>query len=229
MKELKELISKKVEACLATGIIEKTIEKNIEQAIEKNIEQAVEKAIASQFDEYEGGIRKQLNELFAEKLRIDIDEIPIRIYNEQMLVAVKRHLSNMFEDRAAARFNEEIEKFLAPAPEDIDIHDFINEVVEKFREYRQADDAEEVTIKLGPAGVVDGYRLELVRGRDQHVYKGELSLYITLDGHIRISHRHNYSPYTFCPAEAYVFKLYAAGSRITGIDSFDASNCDLSL
>lgn len=56
----------------------------------------------------------------------------------------------------------------------------------------------------------------------------DLQLFI-IDGAIRISHQQKYNPTCFSEHEAFVFKLYAANTRLTGIAEFDADDCDLML
>jgi hypothetical protein len=46
---------------------------------------------------------------------------------------------------------------------------------------------------------------------------------------IRLNHRQAYNPTCFTEHEALVFKLYAAGTVITGLDEFESCECELAL
>jgi hypothetical protein len=56
----------------------------------------------------------------------------------------------------------------------------------------------------------------------------DLQLYIS-NNKIRISHKSAYNPTCFSDEEALIFKLYAAGTIIAGLEDFDADDCDLTL
>ena len=50
------------------------------------------------------------------------------------------------------------------------------------------------------------------------------------DGTARLQGRHgSTSPYYLFDADALIFKAYAQGVIFTGLDDFDADNCDLAL
>lgn len=226
MKEITQIVNEKVQAMITNGDIQLTIEKGIEKAI-KN-------AIDNQFQNY-GHITKQISKAIEEGLNINISNIPFESYNEQMLVAVKGHLGALFQEVASEKFITEMDKLLAPAPKEMSIEQFIETIVGfwKTDDFQDIDDLDDyATIEIDKDGR-DHYSLKMWKQKNPlaavtYTNRAELHLFF-INNKICINHRHSYNPTCFSSHEAFVFKLYAAGTIITGMDDFDKNNCDLIL
>ena len=227
MKEIQEIINNKVQSMINDGSIQKSIEESIAKSIQT--------AIKSQFDSW-GSITKQIEEAMKEGLKINIKDIPFESYNEQMLVAVKSRLSGLFKCAASEKFMEEMDKVLAPAPKEMAMKEFVETVAETWKtdEPWDANDIDEYATVEIERNEYDSVSLQMWKQKESsssyssHSNPADLQLYI-IKGAIRISHKQSYNPTCFSEHEAFVFKLYAAGTILTGIDDFDPDDCDLML
>ena len=230
MKELQTIVN---------GIVEKMIKDNTIQAIiEKSVQGAITEAIASQFKSY-GSITKQIEKAIEDGLKIDTKNIPFESYNEQMLVIIKQRLGDMFKGIAAEKFMSEMDGILAPAPAEISINELVEVIVSfwKTDEPWEADDLDEqATVdfeenEYGGFSVKMWKQAETLSTYSRRKNSADLELYISGKDTktIRINHHQSYNPTCFDQHEAFIFKLYAAGTVITGLDSFDPDDCELTL
>ena len=131
-----------------------------------------------------------------------------------------------------------MDKVLAPAPAEMPIRELVETVVNTWKtdEPWDADDLDdEATVELEePTYPRGGYSLKMwkKKGGDSRFTlrsnSEDIHLYL-IDGKIQINHRQRYNPTCFDEAEALIFKLYAAGTVITGLSDFDPEDCDLTL
>ena len=226
MKDIQTIVNDKVREMIEGGAIT--------EAIEKGIEDAISKAIDSQFKSY-GGITKQIETALDDGLRINKSDLPFETYNQQMLVAVKAKLGNMFQGAASERFLQEIDNVLEPAPQEITLQELVEKVVSiwKTDEPWDAEHLDEYATVETKENDYGGISIKIWKQTDSSNYSSykrtaDLHLFITNDV-IRINHTHSYNPTCFQEHEAFIFKLYAAGTKITGIEDFDADDCDLTL
>jgi hypothetical protein len=229
MKELQEIVNNKVKKMVEDGIIQTKIEESLQGAIEK--------AIGSQFETW-GNVTKQIEEALKNGLKINPDDIPFEAYSEQMLVLVKTKLGQMFKGAAADRFLSEMDKVLDPAPKEIPIGKFVEKIVSfwKTDDPWDADDLDdEATVEFDNDNhIASSFSLSMWKQKDSSGYSSrsrsaDIQLYINKDGEIRINHRQHFNPTCFNQEEAYIFKLYAAGTKLTGLDEFDPDECELTL
>lgn len=231
MQEIQKIVNAKVQSMVEDGSIQKVVEQGVEKAIEK--------ALNDQFRVY-GGISKQLDEALKNGLQINIKDLPFETYNQQMLAAIKQRLGSMFHGAATERFRDEMDKLLAPAPKEMSVKALVEAIVALWKSdeaWGNDDFDAEASVEL-ESHSYGGYTLEMWKERDSR-YGGanrpDVQLYITGGGDqeegmtIRINHKHRYNPTCFSSAEALVFKLYAAGTVITGLSEFDVFECDLTL
>lgn len=222
MQTIQEIVNNKVQSMVDDG--------SIQTAIETGVQQAIEQVIKKQFESY-GNFTKQLAAAVEEGLQINTKDLPFETYNQQMLAAVKGKLGSMFKGLAAERFMAEIEKTLAPAPAEMSINELIETIVKFWREseFGRLNIRDFALVEINSSGW---------KGKSVHLWKNhkensmcrpDVDLYISEDGKIRINHTHNYNPTCFEEHEAFIFKLYAAGTVITGIEDFDPDNCALNL
>jgi DNA mismatch repair ATPase MutS len=226
MERIQDIVNAKVRQMVDGGIIK--------QAIEDGVEKAVCSAVADQFKSY-GDIAKTVKAAIKEGLRFDKNEVPFETYNQQMLVAIKQRLGIAFADAAAGKFLEEIDNILEPAPREITLKNFAEKMAELWKEslsyYDKYHDDLVVNFKdedsLSEKNSLCSIKFTATTGH-RFDNNDEIKLFL-IDGKIRINHKHKYNPTCFSAHEAYVFKLYAAGTIITDIESFDPGDCDLTL
>jgi len=233
MQDLHEIINNKVQAMVDDKVIQK--------AVENGVAKAIETAIANQFERF-GGVTSQIEKTIKEGLQVDLKDLPFETYNAQMLVLIKSKLGNMFQGAAADRFLSEMDRILAPVPKEMPIHEFVETVVGfwKTDEPWDADDMDDyATVEVEPYRDDPNSKditLKFWKQKERNDFLSSrkkenpptMQLFI-LDGRIRINHKHEYNPTCFSETEALVFKMYAAGTVLTGIEGFDQDNCDLTL
>ncbi len=229
MQQIQEIVNSKIKAMIDENIIQKTIEDNVEKAINE--------AISNQFRSY-GAITKQIEDGIEKGLQINLKDMPFEVYNQQMLVAVKTKMSNLFAAEASNKFMTEMDTLLAIAPKEIALTELVEQVAAlwKTEEPWDADDLDEYATVEVEQGKYSrkSYTLKMWKQKESnsryssHSNSPVIELYI-IDGKIRISHNQTYNPTIFHEHEALIFKLYSAGTVITGVDNFDPDNCDLTL
>lgn len=226
MQELQEIVNAKVAKLVTEG--------TIQESIEKGIQNAIESAIDSQFHNY-GNITKQLEKGIEEGLKINTSDLPFESYNEQMLVAVKTKIGGMFASEASSKFMAELDKTLAPAPKELSINELVNVITTEWKSDDPWNDDnvdEYATVELEQHKWGSTcHSLKMWKQRNSSSFSttsADIEIYIS-DGKIRISHHQRYNPTCFDSAEAFIFKAYAAGTTITGIEDFNEDDCELCL
>jgi hypothetical protein len=226
MKEIQSVVNDTVATMLSDGTVEKLIATNVQKAIET--------AITDNFRSY-GGITKQISTAIEEGLKINPSDIDFQSYNEQMLVAVKTKLGNLFAGAASERFLSEIDDVLKPAPESISLKEIVEFIVKDWREDEfETDGDDEATVET-ETSTYGSVSVKLWKERTSRYGSSSPALEFYLSGakgeglRVRINHRHSYNPTCFSTTEAFLFKLYAAGTVITDVEDFDAYDCDLTL
>lgn len=231
MKTIQSVIDAKVSEMISGGVIEETIQKSVEKAITR--------ALENQF-EYYGSITRLLEESIKEGLQINTKDIPFDTYNAQMLAAIKIKLGNMFHGQAYEHFLSQIDVMLKPVPKEISIEDFLEKIASMWKtdEPWNADDLDDyMTVeieKYDRSWVGDSphgswtIKCWKQKERGYSSRSADLNLYVS-GGKIRISHNQHYNPTCFNDEDAFVFKLYAAGTIITGIADCDPDDLDLCL
>lgn len=225
MKELQEIVSNKIQQMVNDN--------TIQSAIEGGIEKAVTSAISQQFQSY-GNITKQLEAAIGAGLMIDRSQIDFETYNQQMLVAINQKVGSFFAEQASSRFMEEMDKILAPAPKQITITELVNTIAGFWREEAQTYPegfADEATIEI-----VESYgspSLKMWKKKEpastfHSTPSPDVHLYL-LRNRVAINHLHSFNLTTFCQHDAFIFKLYSAGTEITGLDEFDPDDCEVCL
>jgi len=223
MQTIQQIVNDKVQSMIEDG--------SIKSVIETGVQKAIEYAISEQFGNY-GSVTKSLNEAVKNGLMINTKDLPFETYNQQMLVAVKEKLGSLFQGAASEKFMAEIEKTLAPAPAQISVKDLVETIVKIWRE--DEFDTENLdyvaAVKLKEESW--GSTLFMWKNKDSNSRYSKtepnLKLFIS-HGSIRINHAHQYNPTCFNEHEAFIFKLYAAGTKITGLEEFDPDEYDLTL
>jgi hypothetical protein len=227
MKSIQEVVGAKVSGMISDGTIEKLIGDSVEKAISS--------AIKQQFESY-GSITKQIELAIKDGLKINTKDLPFEAYNAQMLVAVKQKLGDMFRGQSCERFLDEIDRLLEPAPAEVSIVDFLEKIAGfwKTDEPWDADDLDEyMTVEIEPyrsRGDDGDWNIKIWKKKDRYSGSRNADIDLFLLGNkIRISHKQCFNPTSFHDEEAYIFKLYGAGTTITGIANCDPESLDLRL
>ena len=156
-----------------------------------------------------------------------------------MLVAVKQKVGAMFANEASAKFMQEIDRVLKPVPKEMSIKELIETVVILWKSdsawnFDELDEQATVELEKDDRFGLNSYTLKMWKQKDGsssfRSRKGseDLNLFI-VNGKIKISHTQSYNPTCFSEEQTLVFKLYSAGTLITGLDEFDPCECDLTL
>ncbi len=224
MEAIQQIVNNQVQTMIDSGAIQKSIELSIEKSINS--------AINAQFESY-GNLTKQIKDGFEEGLKIDFKDMPFESYNQQMLAAIKTKISNLFAAEASTKFMLEMDKVLEPAPLEIHIKDLVEKIVEFWKkddhdnldEYAKVEFQEWEYSSRG-----EDFNLKMWKNQEDQYSSSspDLQLFISSDG-IRINHKHSYNPTCFSEDDAFIFRLYSAGTKITGMDSFNSDDCDLTL
>jgi hypothetical protein len=198
----------------------------IKELVEEGVEKALTGVINDMLSSY-GPVTKELKETIKSGLKINPDQIDFSVYNKQMTVLVNQRLGNMFAGRAQDRFMKEVEKVLEPAPEKIDIGCLVKKVVGFWAadqaDYWEDDVLECAVVEMEKSDIVGGWGLKLRKEKREYGKNNtNIDLYIKTDGSIGIRHGLDCNPTTlFSDADAFIFKLYAAGTLITGAEDYD--------
>lgn len=220
MKTIEDVAGKAVKEMIASG--------KVEELIKLNIEKSISSAISSQFQSY-GDLTKTIETAMKEGLKIDTSEIPFDSYNAQMLVAIKERLGSMFAGNAYEHFLSQIDDLLGTPPKEIECGDFLEKIAEFWKTDEPWDSDMDYRMnveitKYDNCGKGDNdWNIKLSTGER---FGDDLHLFI-LGGKIRINHSQSFNPTCFRDPDAYVFKLYGAGTIITGIADCDPDNLDL--
>lgn len=226
MDAIRDAVSSKIQSMIDDGSLQKKIEDGVEKAINH--------AIDEQFQKY-GPIVRDLEQQLKEKLQLDFSALPFDTYNKQMAVALKQRFGQFFHAEAAARFFAEIDEVLAPAPAEVDINDFVETIVGFWKSddpfyYDQLDD--NATVEISDRGrhskTLKMWKKKEAGGYHTSRNSADIELFI-MNNKITVSHNQRFNPTCLSQETAYIFKLYAAGTLITGIDEFDENNCNLEL
>lgn len=229
MKDIQNVVNAAMLKMVESGAIEKKIEDALEGAINS--------AINEQFSRY-GSVQKMIEKSFEEGFKFDSSSIDFDSYNAVILAGVKQKINDSFKADSSSLLMTELDKMLKEAPDEIDIHEFINTICEFWRDdyeayYDWADYANvEILNKETSSSLGESLSIKLSIDNDLRSYSSskerDLHLYVR-KGKIRISHNNAFNPTCLSAWEGYIFKLYAAGTTITGMDDFDEGDCDLSV
>lgn len=227
MKTIPEIAHAKIESMVQNG----EIEKKIEEAISGSITSAIDELFRSY-----GSMTKEIEKTLEQGLKISSSAIDFESYNEQMLVFIRAKLANFFQEQAAEKFDSQLNEMLGPIPEQITLKEFVERIVQFWREDRFLDweECDEfATVELSERDASgDSYTLKMWHKVSERFTtarrREDIHLYI-LGNQIRINHHHNYNPTCFDAVEAYIFRLYSAGTVITDLETFDEDYCNLAL
>lgn len=219
MKELQEIANQAIEKYLNSGDIEKTIE----EQIAKNLRSAIESAFQW------GKLNKTIKEIVENKLELSFYDVDLHSYNAIMLEALKGQITQFTNEEALAGFNKVLSETFGEAPQEISINDVVEKILESWRSDDPFDcdkKAAEITYEKHDYPLNGSYSLEISDG--ERYSEDKFSLYF-LDNKLRISHKSALNPTTLRGIEGYLFKLYAAGTTIKGLDEFAPDDIDLDL
>lgn len=221
--DIQEIVNNKIQEMIDSGSIQKKIEASIQQSIES--------AIEGQFRSY-GDITKQIEAVFKGGFKLDSSKIDFDSYNQVMLSAVKGKLNQYFAEESSSKFMKQLDEIFSPTPKEMSVEDFVGQIIDQWKSsnesYYDWEDYAEVSLEKNEYPL-KGYSLEMhVKSTGYRSSKEkELSLYIGDDGDIRLSHRFQYNPTALFGDDAIVFRLYSAGTKLTGLAEFDPDTCDL--
>lgn len=226
MKELNELVQAKLNEMAQSGAIEKLISDKVEGLVAD--------ALSDTFRSY-SPLSKKLKESLENGLSINFDEIDYPSYNAIMLGAVQGHISKYFEGQVIKNLDDQITTLLGAPDKEMSISDLTDNLIEIIKSNMDSDFRFDDTYSAGVRVSSESNHGKSLKIRldDNVISKPNLvHLYLGEDGSkIRINHMHDgFNPTMAYGLEnllnAYIFKLYAAKTKIIGWDSFDPCDHD---
>lgn len=205
------------------------------EKIEQKVEGMFDEIINDLFRSY-GDIAKQIKETLKETIKLDLNTVNLEEYNAVILAGLKKRINEVYQNDAQKHCFDLLEKQLEPAPESIDIHEFLTNIGNFIREEHQDDfeqygndDSLEITIEdYIHNDSPDSYSIKIDMPESRTRLGKILHLFI-LEGHICISHRMVFNPTFLRDVDGYVFKLYAGKTKITGVSEYDEYKIDHSI
>ena len=231
MKEFENIFQEAVNEYVNSGDIQKRIKEKVKQTFDSIIDSAFSW----------GDLKKNIENVIKEKVKIDPNQVELDTYNIMIENALKDKLLEFKNNEAAANFSKTIDKMFGEAPKEIDIHKLIDSIVEKQKEnlydIESYEEYAEVEKKLDLDSSYQTADFKIKFEYENRYSSGEeVSLHLSrMDKEkdqtwrLSISHKMNINPTALFDVEAYIFQLYAAGTRITGVEEFNGHNCDLLL
>lgn len=219
MKELNELVQNKLNEMAESGAIEKLVSDQVEKLVAN--------ALSDTFRSY-SPLSKKLEEAFKTGLDVDFEKIDYASYNQIMLTAVQGHIDNYFGKQMRKDLDEQIETLLSVPPKEISLADLADNIVKLVRDNLDEEDdyLSSISFEVDERSYGNSLSVKLdTNGSEKEI----CNLYLGSNpvATIRINHRHNHSFNPTCPRglegaiSAYIFKLYAAKTVITGLADFD--------
>lgn len=219
MKELQDIANQAIFGYLESGKLQEKIDKSIEECFSSCIESAFRW----------GSLKKDIEKVIDEKLRIAVHDVDLHSYNEIMLQTLKGNICKFTNEQAVEGFAKVLSETFGEAPKEISITEIVETILNDWR----TDDpcnCEEKTAKIEfkneSRSTLNTYSLSIKDG--EKYSSNKFSLYF-IDDRLRISHRQELNPTCMGSVEGFLFKLYAAKTKITGLDDFDPDDVDLEI
>ncbi len=220
---------KTIQDAVNNKLVEMSDSGEIDKIIGDSVEAAVKRSIKSLFENY-GELGKQIKEGMEKGLRFNTDNLDFLTYNQQMSVAVNNKLKNIFNQEVADKYMAEIDKVLEPAPKEVSIYEVIETIIGFWREDDDITNGYDThaTIELEESSSGNYFIVLISPNGDKH--SGDsLHLFIHREDGIKISHNMAFNPTCLHPADSYIFRLFAGGTKITGLKEFDEDDIDTSI
>lgn len=221
MKELQKLFNERIQHFFESG--------HIQQKIDAAVRECFDDCIDSSF-RY-GDLKKQVQSVVTEKVEISMDQIDIQSYNGVLAAAINEKVSALTGDQANVLLSEFLGGLISDAPKEITMHELAENIVEYYRSTNDnlADFGEYYCLTMNLEHE-DSYTFKVTEDSKQYSErKANLYLMATNDGchRIAINHEMNIAnPTCLHGIDGYLFKLYAARTKITEVDLFDVDNID---
>lgn len=225
MQEIQDIVNAKVLEMAQSGDIQKQVEGGVQRAINK--------AIETQFESY-GNITKQLNKALDENLKVDESRINIPCFTAVMTEVVNSTINEFFKGQAADKLHELMDKKLSPLPDEMSLVEFVNLICKEWYvdDWDSRDDVDDYATVEFKKSEYSWYDLKIWKKEEGRPLgrcnSCDLNLTISKDGKLQGRHGST-DPYYLFNVDALIFKAYAQGIKFTGVESFDADDCDLSL
>lgn len=226
MFDLQESISTAFKTMAADGDIHKMVSDKLKSSIERSVDDAV----GSLF-RYDGPLKKQIEEVVKEKVKVDFRELDLPSYQSIILEGVRTELNNRVSSVGVEKMKEAVSEMLdSEAPEKVTFEVMMEKFVdEKFR-YGMSDDIQgEISLDIDDHGNLVFIRID--EDSDVERYQCEHAITLariektdtfTIHSYERNGRKYN-TPVSFGQDKHgfghYAFKLYSAGTIISGIDS----------
>lgn len=228
--DIKDVVNNQMNALVENGTVEAMVKESLTTCIKS--------AIDEQFCRYSSPIKKQIEELLKESVKIDISQADLAEHMSFVSDYTLNKLKSLIGDSAKEKYEQEVNKILAPLPQSMTISDFIELILSELNNDDFKDgwgDCFEVDLEKECRSYGDSYSLKISVPSDSSYRSSpekEFHIYISEhdgDYKVRISHRMNYNPTCLDGAEAIIYKAYCQGVILTNFDDFNSYNLDLEI
>lgn len=228
MQDLKDLFISRIDEFLASD--------KPAEILDKHLTDAFDSAVRNAFSW--GDLNDQVKEVVKAKMGISLDAIDVQSYNAVLADMLNAKMAAFGHEGATQMYADILAKMFKEAPKELDIGELVESLL---KELRQEPDDGCVCEGYGEYFHIEwenqygGYSLKI---KDSEQFGDEkVHLYFLDEGRhdsegepywrIAINHAMDISnPTCLHGNDEYLFRLYAARTRIMGLDDFDPGNCD---
>ena len=119
---------------LSDSLIKLQSEGKIEALFEKHLTEALNSVISSLFS-YNSDIRKELEKVFKEQIKVDLSQITIPEYNKMILVMIQKMIDSNTHEQGLKKLETDLKKMLSTsAPIEIKVSELIQEFANHIHE-----------------------------------------------------------------------------------------------
>ena len=208
----------------------------VEAMVKESLTTCIKSAIDEQFCRYSSPIKKQIEELLKESVKIDISQADLAEHMSFVSDYTLNKLKSLIGDSAREKYEQEVNKILAPLPQSMTMNDFVELIITELNNDDFKDDWGDyfdIELEKECRSYGDSYSLKISIPSDSSYRSSpekEFHIYIAENGgdyKVRISHRMNYNPTCLDGVEAIIYKAYCQGVALTNLDDFDSDDLDL--
>jgi hypothetical protein len=140
MEALKQAVAAAFDNVVASGAIEKTIEKKLNETISSAIEEHLRSY---------GDFGQAIKAKVSQALNVNLDRMDFPSYGDLILNILRRQLDAQMQGEFAKRFEADMVALLAPAPAEITIDTLVEKFINSYKErYGESRAGQEFTLRI---------------------------------------------------------------------------------
>lgn len=222
MKELQDLFNERLKNYFESD----AITKKIDEAISKCFDDCIDSSFRF------GDLKNSIQDVVKEKIGVSIDSIDLQSYNAVLSKKLNEEMTRFTNDESNQLLSNMLSGLFSEAPKEITLTELINKIVSHHRDDNDdpSDYGDYYHLNFEqPHGL--GFSLELKESDEQYstsltslylMGEDDESLRLAIDFKCDIS-----NPTCLHGINGFLFKLYAAKTKITEVDLFDVDDIDL--